>query len=342
VSTTRAHGGRLRHAFITPDLQGPPTGGTLFNAALIDALRRTGASVRQLEVDLAFAALIEGAADVHWVDSLYLDAMPALRAQAPDARLNLVVHYLPSLVSHGGDLAGPAHETTATERQALDAAGAFLVTSQYMRRELLRISVGERPVFCVEPGVTVAPLHRRFANASPHLLMLCNVTEGKGVLELLSALAERVRADDAFRLEIAGRLDISQRYAERCAAMIASHSELDRRVHLLGGVTHHQALALLGRADLLVSASRMESYGMALSEARAAGVPIVARVGGHAAAHVDAEAGGSLVADESGVTARLLELVREPKLLAECQKRARASRLVRSWDDAAADLLAQL
>jgi hypothetical protein len=71
-------------------------------------------------------------------------------------------------------------------------------------------------------------------------------------------------------------------------------------------------------------------------------VPIVARVGGHAAAQVRAETGGSLLPDETGVAARLLQLVREPKLFAECQKRARASLLVRSWDDAAADLLAQL
>lgn len=339
---THQLGRSLRHTFITPDLKGPPTGGTLVNAAFIDALNRAGVSTRQCQLNHRTTSVVDGKAEIYWVDSLYLDAVPTLRAQSPGARLNVILHYLPSLVSHATDPGGPAHELTSTERQALDAASAFLVTSGYMQRLLLRLDVGTRPVLCVEPGVDVAPVFGRSKSTTLHALMLCNVTEGKGVLELISALALRVLPDDAFELQIAGRVDMSPHYAERCASEIAAHPELENRVRLLGGVAHDQALTLLGRACLLVSASRMESYGMALAEARAAGVPIVARAGGHTAAHVRAETGGSMLADETAIAIRLLELVREPLQLAAVQERARGAILVRSWDDAAAELLAQL
>ena len=142
--------------------------------------------------------------------------------------------------------------------------------------------------------------------------MLCNVTAGKGVLPFLSALAATTRDDDRFTLTIAGALDAEPEYAAACKSAIAGEA-LDHRVQLLSALSHPDALARLAEADLLVSASRMESYGMALAEARAAGVPILARAGGNAAAHVASSAGGELCADETQLAQRFLELVRDPR-----------------------------
>jgi glycosyltransferase involved in cell wall biosynthesis len=86
----------------------------------------------------------------------------------------------------------------------------------------------------------------------------------------------------------------------------------------------------------------MESFGLALAEARALGVPIVARAGGNAAAHVDAAAGGRLVGDDAALAAECALLARDP---AERQARraaaqaARSRSRSRSWADAARDLL---
>jgi glycosyltransferase involved in cell wall biosynthesis len=113
------------------------------------------------------------------------------------------------------------------------------------------------------------------------------------------------------------------------------------RIELRGALRHRDAMALLCNSDVLLSASRMEAYGMALAEARTAGIPIVAREAGHAGALVTAESGGTLVADEGAVADRLLALARDPARLRTAQALASGARLVRTWDDAAAEFCAR-
>jgi len=99
----------------------------------------------------------------------------------------------------------------------------------------------------------------------------------------------------------------------------------------------------LAEAELLLSASVMESYGMALAEARVAGVPILARAGGNAASHVDASAGGELVASTPELVRACLELARTPARLRERIASARLhAPAARSWSEAAREFGGQL
>jgi glycosyltransferase involved in cell wall biosynthesis len=117
---------------------------------------------------------------------------------------------------------------------------------------------------------------------------------------------------------------------------------LARRVSLCGAQSPEETAAALARAELLVSASRMESYGMALAEARVVGVPILACAGGNARAHVAPEAGGQLVPDVPALARACLELARAPERLRERIEQARAHALpARSWHSAAQDFLDQ-
>ena len=66
----------------------------------------------------------------------------------------------------------------------------------------------------------------------------------------------------------------------RLEALIANLG-LEKRVTLLGGLDKHQILKLLWQADLFASTSRTETFGMAIAEALATGLPVVAtRSGG--------------------------------------------------------------
>jgi glycosyltransferase involved in cell wall biosynthesis len=331
---------RYTLGLIAPDLNGPPTGGTLYNAHLVGALQQSGVSIASWQLEPGLTALERGEAALFFVDSLYLEALPALRARASASNLYLLLHYLPSLVTRGGELA--VGELSPTERSALEAADGFLVTSSFMQRMLARLGVAPRAVLCVEPGVALPAARQLARDGRPRAVMLANLVPGKGVRPLLAALGTQRTNADRFELLIAGRLDQDPGYAQACQAQIAADRALAEHVRLLGALPHDQALVLLQSADALLSTSSMEAYGMALGEARAAGVPIIARRGGHAGANVDAAAGGVLVDDEAAVAAAWLELVRSPELLKTRRRAAAAAARVRSWDQAAAELVAQL
>jgi glycosyltransferase involved in cell wall biosynthesis len=325
------------HVFVVPDLDGPETGGTLYNARLIAALRARGVTCHALTIDGATAPGALAQAEHVWVDSLYLAELPELDARAP----RLVLHYLPSQVAHARVVEW--RELSAVEHAALEHAAGFLVPSRFMAQQLARLPLHDRSVLCVEPGVALpAAAAAERTDGELHALMLCNVVEGKGVLEFLQALAALAQDGDRLRLAIAGSLAAEPAYAQTCARLIDAQSWLRARVVLRGTVRHHDALVDLQCSDVLVSASRMEAYGMALAEARAAGVPIVARGAGNASALVTAESGGALFATAWEAAAGLLALARDPARLRAARTRAAKARLARSWHDAAAEFCAQL
>jgi glycosyltransferase involved in cell wall biosynthesis len=57
----------------------------------------------------------------------------------------------------------------------------------------------------------------------------------------------------------------------------------------------------------------MESYGMALAEARTMGLPVLAVSGGNVSAHVSAQSGGRLCADPSELAEACVELAADAR-----------------------------
>lgn len=324
------------HRWVAPGFDGPPTGGTLYGAALLAALVRRGIDVRPMDVRAAVEALAGGEDGVYWIDSLHLEQMPELRrARAGMQPLVLVAHYLPSLVAHGD--AWRPEQLSGLERDAIAIADALLATSTTMARLLANLAP-RATIACVEPGVEIVAAGEAISDP-PRALVLANVTEGKGVLPLLRELAARADAGDRFALRVVGSVEREPDYARACLDRVATTPTLRDRVRFTGALAHGAAMHELARADLLLSASRMESHGMALAEARAAGVPILAHAGGHVAAHVAQQAGGQLVPDTATLAAGFLALVRDPAELARRKQLALAHRVARSWDDAAEDFL---
>jgi glycosyltransferase involved in cell wall biosynthesis len=327
------------HRWVSPPFDGEPTGGTLYGAGLVAALARRGIDARRIDVDAAIAAIGRGEDAVYWIDSLYLDRLAELRNKnARGRRLVLVAHYLPTLVAHGD--AWRAQHATPIERQAIACVDAVLTTSTTMARAILALAP-DVPVAQVEPGVEVERAHPVLADP-PRAVLIANVTEGKGILPFLRALLSSVRDTDRFGLCVAGSTSREPVYALACRDLVQAHCTSLAKVTFLGAVSHDAAMRELARADVLVSASRMESYGMVLAEARAAGLPILATTGGHAAAHVATEAGGELVSDAPSLAERFLALTRDPAELLRRKLAALAHRRARSWDDAARDFLRAL
>jgi glycosyltransferase involved in cell wall biosynthesis len=330
----------MRLLFVTPPLDGPATGGTRYNQQLTRALQREGASVQCCTLSAAAEALAGGLPDIVWVDSLYLHAVPELRLRAGGAcRLGVLLHYLPTLLRDAAPRA--LDDLSEIERRALLAADLVLVPSNTLHQLVQRLTP-YRHIICVPPAIDDDALAPAQAREHSSCVMVCNLIENKGVRPFLEALAAGLLAVDRFRLRIIGGSDAQPAYARHCVSLVADNALLAQRVEFLGELDQRQVFAWLARSALFVSASRMESYGMALAEARAHGTPILARAGGHVSAHVQPEAGGQLVEDEEQLARALLELTRQPERLQRRIALAETSRPMRSWRTAALEFGAVL
>ena len=95
---------------------------------------------------------------------------------------------------------------------------------------------------------------------------------------------------------------------------------------------------------MFVSAADMETFGMAVHEARAFGLPVLALDAGHVRAHLTSPDHGSLFGSLDELTEACIALIRDPDECGRVAARAHAARLADdySWDAAAERLLAGL
>ena len=252
------------YAVLPNDIDDPasPSGGNRYDRRLLTGLAALGWSVREIAVPgawptpsdddlsglaVALASVPDGG--VVLVDGLVGSAAAGVMVPAA-ARLRLVL-----LVHLPLDTPG--------EAAVLAAARAVITTSPCTRLPV--------PVHVATPGVDPAPL----ATPSPagdRLLCVGAVAAHKGQDRLADALAA---VPEPFTCTYVGSLT---REPDFVAAL---RTRLDDRIRLAGALTGPELAAAYAGTDLLVSASRGETYGMVATEALARGIPVLAvRVGG--------------------------------------------------------------
>ena len=329
--------------FALPDGSDRVSGGNLYNAALIAALHPL-ASLRTLSLAACRAELARGVPGVYFIDSLDLEAFLAFPPPGPGQGLVLIVHHLPSLEP---DLV-PGHPALEIERAALPRFDGFLATSSFTSDWLAARGLERRRILTVVPAMADADPRPAAGGGDGDAtavrgLLVGNLIPRKSVRELLATLAAGLRPDDRLSLEIVGRDDLDPGYAAACARLAGEHPALRARVSLDGVVPHQRMPEVYRRANLFISASRMETFGMALQEARGQGLPILALDAGYTRHHFTDGESGILCQSLDGLVAQLLALAREPARLRALMDRARASRAGGyGWSDAAQRLLDEL
>jgi glycosyltransferase involved in cell wall biosynthesis len=209
------------------------------------------------------------------LDGLIASAAPeALVPQARRLRQVVLVH-MPLGHRPPDDEAGAVR---AREREVLAAAAAIVTTSAWARRRLEELyAVPADRVHVAEPGVDAAGLAPGTA-AGDALLCVAAVTPDKGHDVLLDALA--TAKDLSWRCACVGSLDRDPAFADGVRRATRKKG-LGDRVRFPGPRTGPELDRAYAAADLLVLASRAETYGMVVAEALARGLPvIVAEVGG--------------------------------------------------------------
>lgn len=268
------------HVVLPNDIDDPatPSGGNGYDRRICHGLAEAGWTVREHAVPggwptpdpaerAGLARLLAGLPDDALVllDGLIASAVPEVLApQAGRLRLVVLVH-LPF-----GDESVPAR---AAEAEALAAASAVLTTSRWSRRRLLELyPLAPERVHAAPPGVEPAPLAPGSAAGSA-LLCVAAVTPHKGHDLLARALA--TVAELPWTCLCVGALTRDADFVRLLRQEIDGYGLTDR-VSLVGPRTGASLDAAYAAADLLVLASRGETYGMVVTEALARGIPVLA------------------------------------------------------------------
>jgi glycosyltransferase involved in cell wall biosynthesis len=268
------------------------------------------------------------------LDGLIASAAPeALVPQARRLRQVVLVH-MPLGHRPAGDEAGAVR---AREREVLAAAAAVVTTSAWTRRRLGELyALPADRVHVAEPGVDAAGVAPGTA-AGDALLCVAALTPDKGHDVLLDGLA--MAMDLSWRCACVGSLVRDPAFADGVRRR-AGNSALRDRVRFPGPRTGPELERAYAAADLLVLASRAETYGMVVTEALARGVPVLAAdVGGVSEAVGHGEDGtrpGLLVppGDPAALGAALRAWLGDAELRGRLRRAAQERRAsLRRWPD---------
>jgi glycosyltransferase involved in cell wall biosynthesis len=313
------------HVVVPEGIDDPaqPSGGNAYDQRVCDGLEATGWTVRLHPVPgrwpqfdaMSHAALGDVVGRIPDGAVVLLDGLVASTAPevlVPHAsRLRMV-----ALVHMPLGLPPTDDRTRAREGAMLGAAAAVVTTSAWTRQMLIdTYALPGDWVHVAEPGVDSAALAPGTEDAGA-LLCVAAVTPGKGHDVLLDAL--EAIAGLPWRCRCVGSLDRDPAFANDIERR-ARAGGLGDRVCFAGPMSGAELDRSYGTADLLVLASRAETYGMVVTEALARGLPVIA-----------ADVGGvseALGHDRDGVAPGLLVPPGDPAALAAA---------LRAWMDNAA------
>jgi glycosyltransferase involved in cell wall biosynthesis len=278
------------HVVVPDGIDDPtrPSGGNTYDRQVCRELRSSGWSVHEHPVPgawprrdpeslAALAGAVEQIPDgaVVLLDGLIASTAPeVLVVQAPRLRLVVLVHM--PLGHRPPDDA--ADEIRRREGAVLSAGAAVVTTSAWTRRRLLELyALAADRVHVAEPGVEAAELAPG-TDTGGALLCVAAVRFDKGHDLLLGAL--EMIAEESWHCVCVGSLDRDPALVEDIRAR-ARHRGLGERVEFTGPLTGADLDLRYAAADLMVLASRAETYGMVVTEALARGLPVIAaEVGG--------------------------------------------------------------
>lgn len=145
-----------------------------------------------------------------------------------------------------------------------------------------------------------------------NILFMSRLHERKGVFLLLEAFQKVLASEPEARLLIAGT---GQKKAVRRLHELCNKLEINGSVQFLGPVYGEQKNLLLSHCDIYVLPSIQESFGLALVEAMAFGLPVITTKNVNIYRDIDKSQAGIIIDLEiSNISNMILKLYRDPQL----------------------------
>ncbi len=343
----------MRVAFVTVGDTSRLTGGYLYNARVLAALRERGICVEEIVASSASAQEQEEAAsrlslglnyndlvlNPRRFDAIVVDALarivcaPYLDRWREECPVVAMVHELPSVAA--------AEDVIGKERgyeEPLLRADLLISVSEHGAKILENMGVPAARIRVVPPGFDrfskgkgIEPPVR---GGAVRALCVAQWIPRKGILDLVRAwtLHERPGAS----LELVGETDADPAYAASVNAAIADASGAS--IIVSGPVDDATLGAAYAAADLFVLPSLYEGYGVVYAEALAYGLPVIAYDVGPVPGLVGEEAGLLVpLGDVGALSGALNLLLKDPasRSRMSAAARRRAEELSR-WEDTVA------
>lgn len=299
------------------------SGGYRYNDEMVRRLEATqlGQGLEITAEQLAEGPPAEGLGDedaVLILDSLYLLALspPSWLTRKNGWSTRMLLHYRPSENPFVDEK--ERARRAAREQEWFDAVDGVVATSARLGERISELT--GHHVHVATPGVNSCfrPLAQPPAS-SETLTVVCvgTVVPDKGQLELARALAQRETDAPPVRLVLIGD-DLAEPEYRQAIVDAATGFELVTT----GCIPPEEVAHTLQRAQLFVSASTFESYGMSVAEAAATGIPILCYRAGEVDRWVREGKNGYLVhaGDERSFALHLHRLLAEPRALADLRE----------------------
>jgi glycosyltransferase involved in cell wall biosynthesis len=222
--------------------------------------------------------------------------------------------------------------------RAFDAAtgwtrwpSVFSAVSSALAREVAWLAPGRR-VDVLPNGLDPAEWTTAHVRGAPDELRLVSVLRlqprkrGLALLKVVAAASERLRGRRRVTLTVIGEGPERSRMEE-----LARRLGIAPAVTFVGYLPRAEIRDRFARADAFVLVSVLESFGIAALEARAAGLPVVARRETGMAELLEQGREGLLAGSDPGVVENLVRLGSEPTLLARIAAHNRAVPPAASW-----------
>jgi glycosyltransferase involved in cell wall biosynthesis len=329
------------------------TGGYMYDKRVAEGLRACGWAVEVRELEGSFphpaAASLTDAARVLSaipdggtvvIDGLALGAMP-IQLERERSRLRIIALVHMSIAADVYLDSEKAARLAASERRALACVSLSIVTGERTASTLVSYGVAPDRILLVEPGTDPAPPARGSAAGPLQLLCVATLNCGKGHDVLFRALADVPQRN--WRLTCAGSLQRHPETSERLRALLRT-LQLQDRVSLAGELDDAALAECYHRADLFVLATRHETYGMAVAEALARGLPVISTSTG-AIPQLVGDHAGLLVppGDASALARAVSRVLGDDQLRARLASGARrAAERLPTWDTAVQKVSAAL
>ncbi len=291
----------MKLQFVIPDWNEFASGGNEYNKNLIFALKATGKEI----IICSPGDELDRLQPIIW-DSLYFDK---LKNKTNLKNIYLLLHHLPGMYEK------PTLDYFKREEKfILKKVSGIIATGTYAENWLKERLNSSNKIIKIEPGYSfsnpsILPKKKKGIRA----LIMANLINRKGILPLLKLLKIYESKLNDFQLTILGSDKLEPEYAQQCKDII-NDFKLDK-VKYLGEKTHSECINYLQEANLYISSSFMETFGMSVREALAFNAPVWGLGKGNIRFLVENYKSGVLFHSMNDLVMGLISLSNKPELL---------------------------